>query len=320
METMILFIIFMFVIFLVILLSRFILDKAIFPFIEYLSNSSFEKYNEIVKKSKKRLIIHNVILKISECFFILLLIFFITVCLSLSLSPNDIILTIKYIIVSAFFICCTIFIGNFTQKIKDEFKRGKIKYDSLIEKTIHKIISTIDIDSYLYSRLKVIGKASMSFLIHCLLIYLILLFLTKVDNIPYEVFYLGLMFLPLALASWVYFSSLNNEEQNIRRIVIYVVLLIVTLGKSFFDFKVVIGLDVVNSANEYIIFLILTVFTAVDRLLKSIFDDLKSFKEQKKEKSKKRKTNRRKKLKQKIPLKSKAAKPRKRTKIKGRTI
>jgi hypothetical protein len=88
--------------------------------------------------------------------------------------------------------------------------------------------------------------------------------------------------LPLTLASWIYFSTFNTEEQNIRRIIGYLLLLIITISKSFSDFKIVIGLEVADSANDYIMFLILTVFTAIDRLLKSIVDDYTKFKEKRK--------------------------------------
>ncbi|MHB0832591.1 hypothetical protein [Bacillus licheniformis] len=124
----------------------------------------------------------------------------------------------------------------------------------------------------------------MSLYFHCLFLILILTltFLTEVNSIPYSIFYLFLLTLPLTLASWIYFSTFNTEEQNIRRIIGYLLLLIITISKSFSDFKIVIGLEVADSANDYIMFLILTVFTAIDRLLKSIVDDYTKFKEKRK--------------------------------------
>ncbi|MGO0739248.1 hypothetical protein [Bacillus licheniformis] len=258
--------------------SNFVLDKFIFPSIKYMSKESFKKFRKFVEQ-KNTLLIYKKTLRASEYFFILLMIIFIAVSLFCVLSPSNSLLNFLFFGLLAFFLFCTIFIGDFNLNIKKELEKNQKEYESLIENTISKV----NRNSYIFDRLKVFfGKTGMSLYFHCLFLILILTFLTEVNSIPYSIFYLFLLTLPLTLASWIYFSTFNTEEQNIRRIIGYLLLLIITISKSFSDFKIVIGLEVADSANDYIMFLILTVFTAIDRLLKSIVDDYTKFKIKKK--------------------------------------
>ncbi|TYS23235.1 hypothetical protein FZC71_09225 [Bacillus subtilis] len=261
----------------IILLSKHIINKTFF-FIELLSNYLFNKYKLIVSKGYNPNQKYIRFLKVSEAIFIILTFIFLITTLMWIVKFNISKYLYIFLTTAIIFIFCTIFIGNFNLNIKKHLDKNNYKYVSPIETFIKKI----DKESYIYTRLKVLIESWLSFYIHLLFVLILYSFSTLFTDMPNNVHYVFLMSLPFGLASWVYFSTFNSTKQDVRRIMIYIILLIITIIKSYEDFKILLNLQGQNKSIDYFSFLILTVFTALDRLLKSVKDDYKNFKDPKK--------------------------------------
>ncbi|CAF1829927.1 hypothetical protein NRS6141_02514 [Bacillus subtilis] len=277
MSMIITFFIVILVIALIILLSKYIINKTFF-FIELISNYLFRKYKLIVSTGYNPNKKYIKFLKVSEIIFIILTFIFLITTLMWIIKFNTSKYLYIFLISAAIVIFYTIFIGNFNLNIKKQLDKSSYKYVSPIETLIKKI----DKESYIYTRMKVLVESLLSFYIHLLIVFILYSFSSLFTDIPNTIRYVFWMSLPLGLASWVYFSTFNSAKQDVRRIMIYIILLIITINKSYEDFKILLNLEGQNKSIDYFSFLILTVFTALDRLLKSVKDDYKNFKDPKK--------------------------------------
>lgn len=147
---------------------------------------------------------------------------------------------------------------------------------------ISSVINKINTDNYFVSRGSLIfGRTCLGFLVLILIIYILFTGLTTFSSMPYQAGFIIIIFVPVGLAAWVYLLSFDKTSQSLRRILAYFILLILSFSKSFNDFQVLIEIEEQNAVNDYLIFLLLTIFIAIDRLAKGIIDDYKDYKETK---------------------------------------
>lgn len=151
------------VIALIILLSKYIINKTFF-FIELISNYLFRKYKLIVSTGYNPNEKYIRFLKVSEIIFIILTFIFLITTLMWIIKFNTSKYLYIFLISAAIVIFYTIFIGNFNLNIKKQLDKSSYKYVSPIETLIKKI----DKESYIYTRMKVLVESLLSFYIHLL--------------------------------------------------------------------------------------------------------------------------------------------------------
>ncbi|HHT7191556.1 TPA: hypothetical protein ACTZ5N_005070, partial [Bacillus cereus] len=117
------------------------------------------------------------------------------------------------------------------------------------------------------------GKTTLSLMIHITIICVLFAGAVNFEHMPYQIYYIVIIILPISLITFIYFTDRDLVSQNMRRILSYFLLMMIALGKGYNDFKILMGIDTPNQFNDYLVFLFLTVFIAMDRLIKSIVDD-----------------------------------------------
>lgn len=139
---------------------------------------------------------------------------------------------------------------------------------------IQKMVSKINKKDYLINRLDILFlETTLSLMIHITIICVLFAGAVNFEHMPYQIYYIVIIILPISLITFIYFTDRDLVSQNMRRILSYFLLMMIALGKGYNDFKILIGIDTPNQFNDYIVFLFLTVFIAMDRLIKSIVDD-----------------------------------------------
>lgn len=261
-----LFFIYIFILILGSILSVLFISKIIDPFFEKIGKWISGK---LIKKTKRNA---QKILTISEILFSIITIVFI--------SSNFIVFFLldfaqKQGLIFSIFVIYSIFILIISRVILD-LKDSIEDYESVLEKLAVKINK----DSYVINRLGIIfGRTAISLLTHILIIYALLVGVVTFQSMPYQVYYMILIILPVSLVTFVYLTDFDEQSQSMRRILVYFLLLMVALWKSFNDFKVLMELGVQNLFSDYVVFIFLTIFIAMDRLVKSVIDDYKSYHE-----------------------------------------
>ncbi|MCM3635076.1 hypothetical protein [Paenibacillus camelliae] len=133
---------------------------------------------------------------------------------------------------------------------------------------------------YLVNRFELLVKQIFSFTIILSLLVIVLTFLTELKwSHNYSHYFLVLCFIPFFFNYWVYFNrviTINRvkEEVFIRRIIMYLFILILAVSQLFIEFK--FYLNDINNSNDVEIFIIsgLSVLCiALDRIIKEITTD-----------------------------------------------
>lgn len=266
MQDMKLFFLYVFILTLGSFLSFFFINKVIDPLLEKVGKGISKKLIKKTKGNAQR------ILTISEILFTLITLIFVYTNFSLFFlldfeKKNELIFSI-FVIYSVFIVI----VSKFIVDLKDSIGN----YNSLLEKLVEKI----NRDNYFINRLGIIfGRTAMSLFTHILIVYALLVAVITFQHMPYQIYYMVFIILPISLITFVYLTDFDGQSQNMRRILVYLLLLMVALWKSFNDFKVLMELDIKSSVSDYLVFIILTIFIAIDRLIKSVIDDYKSYHE-----------------------------------------
>ncbi|WP_144475467.1 hypothetical protein [Cytobacillus oceanisediminis] len=244
-------------------LSYFILNKIIFPFLEWMGNKlSLFLIKKVSNYQKALLVI--------EGFFIVLTLIYLGAMVYTLVIKNNILITIAMLVYSVIIVIISSFVTELKSKLKEP------KYKSLLNDLIYKINK----ENYFINRITLLlGKTAIGFMVLILVIYILFIGLITFKGMPYQAGYLILIFVPVGLAAWVYLISFDKTSQNLRRILAYFILLILSFNKSYQDFQVLLEIENKNDVNDYFIFLILTIFIAIDRLAKGMADDYKEYKE-----------------------------------------
>lgn len=268
------FIIINFILILLILVTRTVSNKII-RILELMSDRAFEKYKK--RRNKKSNDEYKLFLQISENIYIFVSILYMIITITWISSSDNLFYLISFLIFSLVFAIVSIFMGRFILNVKKDLEKSNENHIGKIEK----IIKKLNINGCLYNNIiPLLGRTGKSLLIHMLfLLEAMTFYIVFYDDMSSFFQFVFLMSIPFTLTSWVYLTSFDIAEQSIRRIIVYIVLLFYVLVKSYSDYKILIGLEEPSKVFDFFAYLFLTVFTAFDRLVKSLFE----FKDPKKE-------------------------------------
>ncbi|MED3965850.1 hypothetical protein [Niallia taxi] len=259
MSDLFLFFIFILIMSLSLVGAYFFLNKLAIPKLDKWSSSVSTK---LISKTTK----YYRVLLISEIIFFLITISFAIFLLIYAQEKP-----FAFLIITLFYIVISFFLSTFIIDL-----RGKVDQKKAIK--IPKYFKLIK-NSYLITRITLLaGKTGLSLYAFVLIVSLLFSGLSIFSDIPYQFGYLIFIFIPIGLAAWVYFVSFDKSSQSLRRILSYILLLFLAIYKSINDFKVLLDLQENEPLNDYLLFLMLTIFTAIDRLFKSVVDDYGDYK------------------------------------------
>lgn len=231
----------------------------------------YRKIQSLSEKTSKHLIskkfINNYMrfFRINELLFIILTIMYIILIFYFGINRYILFLFLLIILYSVY----TIFLLGLLEELK--------KYINFDNSLIKSWIAKINKDIYLINRISLLlGKTSLHILIYFFGVYVIMTGYVTFEDMPVLAQYIILFIIPIGLSVFVF---IDKETENLRRILIYFILLVFVFFKSYYDFNLLSGSNNKNPFNEYIFFLLLTLFTALDRFIKSLKDDYEVFKE-----------------------------------------
>ncbi|MGX1196001.1 hypothetical protein [Metabacillus sp. SLBN-84] len=261
MEELLILFIFLLVIIIALLMGYFV-TKKVSPYMDSLGRKlSLWMLSKIKTK-------HKIVLIISESIYIIILLFTLYGVLSIPYSQEwknylqSFVILLTY---SLFLIIFTPFIFELRKKISS--KVGTLKFVSILNNKINK-------ENYIINRFFLLfGRTGLGLYIYIITIIVLLSVINELQELPYQAYYIFLILIPIGLAIWVNITSFDKTSQNLRRILVYFLLFGITIVKSFYDFKILLDLEKANPFNDYLILLLLSIFVALDRLAKSIFDD-----------------------------------------------
>lgn len=238
--------------------------KVLVPMLE-----KFSRYLSSIFFNRIKSRYYNAVYKISEvCFIFLSLVYIILMSISIVTDKYEILFG-TVAIYSPLVIVMSEFIFKLREKI------GADEGYAIIRKLVH----SVNKEKYLINRLSLLfGKTGLGLLVFIFVILILLIGVSSFSDLPFFTYYFVLICIPIGLAGWVYITSFDQESQSVRRVVAYVVLLILAFGKSYSDFKILLDLEKHNPFSDYLLFILLTIFMAVDRLVKSVLDDINEFK------------------------------------------
>jgi hypothetical protein len=248
-------------------LSYFLLNKILFPFLTTISDRISTFFlNKIINKHRT-LFIAEILFIFASVLFLGSLFFFV-ISNNLWEEKNQYL----FFSIMLFYSIFVVVESSFVSRIKKELGEGN--YSSKLEN----FMSYLSSDNYIFSRLKLLfGRTFFSFMIHFLAVYILLVVSTAVNTLPTQTYYFILVTFPIALVSWIYFTSKDKTEQGLRRILVYLFILVLAFVRSYSDFQALLGIVIFNEVDEYIVILLLTLFIALDRLFKSVRDDYEDY-------------------------------------------
>ncbi|PHC68880.1 hypothetical protein [Bacillus wiedmannii] len=236
----------------------FLVTKIVVPILEKISQfiSSF-----LIKNFKKQLsgfmVVIEVIMLIATIWFIYTA--FDTLLFKIEQAVN------KFVYVCSIYLTVIILFGSTLSNLRVH----GVEYKGIIGKISKKIA---DKNFYIINRIQNSSKTLYTFLVYDLILFVIIVGITTFHNISIHLFYIFCLSIPIFLVMFVYLTR-NKREQNVRRITSYFLIIVLVILKSFKDFSVLIELDIPNPITDYMTWISITIFTAMDRFIKAIIDD-----------------------------------------------
>ncbi|MEI5876198.1 hypothetical protein [Bacillus paranthracis] len=269
MQDMKLFLLYLFLIVVGGMISYFLINKVILPFLEKIGEISARKLMRNSKQMIKNVLMVFEVLVIIATMALIYFVFQIIIGTDIE--------KIKWSILSV--VCAYSIFVVIVSRIKLDVEKELGALNSVIQKLLVKINK----DNYLINRLDILfGKTALSLMIHITIICVLFVGAVNFKHMPYQIYYIVIIILPISLITFIYFTDRDIVSQNMRRILSYFLLMMIALGKGYNDFKILMGIDTPNQFNDYLVFLFLTVFIAMDRLIKSIVDDYVAYHKPKK--------------------------------------
>ncbi|MGN4444789.1 hypothetical protein ACTFOB_07710 [Bacillus cereus group sp. MYBK79-1] len=260
MQDMKLFLLYLFLIVVGGMISYFLINKVILPFLEKIGEVSAKRLMKYSNQIIKNVLMAFELLVIVATMALIYFVFQIIIGADIE--------RIKWSILSV--VCAYSVFVVIVSRIKFDIEKELGAFNSIIQKMLKKINQ----DNYLINRLGILfGKTALSLMIHITIICVFFVGVVNFKHMPYQIYYIVIIILPISLITFIYFTDRDLVSQNMRRILSYFLLMVIALGKGYNDFKILMGIDTPNQFNDYLVFLFLTVFIAMDRLIKSIVDD-----------------------------------------------
>lgn len=137
-------------------------------------------------------------------------------------------------------------------------------------------------ENYLLNRFKMtFVNTLLNLVFYLVILYVLLESITVVGltDLPHYVSYIFIVLLPIFLVLFINIRNKGKVESNIRRIISYLLLLMLILFKSYHGFLGLLEVEEINEFTEYFFATILIIFTALDNVTKAIIKDYKYYKE-----------------------------------------
>lgn len=100
------------------------------------------------------------------------------------------------------------------------------------------------------------------------------------DQVPVHAYFIFLHIIPVFLVLFIYVRVDSDHERNVRKILSHLFLLLLTVLNSYNEFRMLVELEGFNSVYSYLIYIILTIFTAIERCIQVVYDDYALFKDE----------------------------------------
>lgn len=224
-------------------------NKLIIPSMEITSN---KLSSLIIKRGKRKSVLIG--LEIIFLFIIAIGVFFLSLIEYTTYVKNMI-----FFVFAIVLILLAILISNL---------KGKMEYKGIID-TIHRRLP---------KKKYIIRKISLVFLQLPSLFKLVIFFLFIFQLVPLlrlnlSGYYTIFTILPIGLIIWVYMAFRDKESMEMRKIFVYIFLVFLAIKATFNKLLVVTDSPPTNSYEDYFVYIIITIYVAIERLLKVIFDD-----------------------------------------------
>ncbi|MBV4427346.1 hypothetical protein [Clostridium tyrobutyricum] len=148
---------------------------------------------------------------------------------------------------------------------------------------IDNIANKININNYFINRINLLFKQGSSMMILIVVFEFTILAFTELEW-PMFLQYIAFLVLPIYLNIWIYLThklKLKDDYTiNIRRIIVYILLVVYVLGDSYYKFYSILYYNTspkLDLSNLFV-YIASVFFIALERVIKLIIDDFKSFK------------------------------------------
>ena len=149
---------------------------------------------------------------------------------------------------------------------------------------INYISARVNTDNYFINRINLFFEQGLSIITLIAAFQFTILIFTQLEW-PMLLQYISFILLPIYLNVWIYFSckfKLKDDTTiTIRRIIVYVLLVVYVLGDSYSKFYSIVSYDTSPKLNliNLFVYIASVFFIALERVMKSIIDDFKSFRQ-----------------------------------------
>ncbi len=167
----------------------------------------------------------------------------------------------------------------FTGTLLYEFRKELIR-----KRKIHGLhISEFIQNTYVLNRVQLLfGKTLlvMMVLVGILYVFSSIIVALGEDQVPVHAYFIFLHMIPVFLVLFIYVKVDSDHERNVRKILSYLLLLFLTVLNSYNEFRMLVELEGFDSVYSYLIYIMLTIFTAIERCVQVVYDDYALFKEE----------------------------------------
>ncbi|WP_347553252.1 hypothetical protein ABFG93_22960 (plasmid) [Pseudalkalibacillus hwajinpoensis] len=146
--------------------------------------------------------------------------------------------------------------------------KSKMKFKGIID-TIH---SSLPKNNYIIRKISLVFLQLPS-LFNLVVFFLFIFQLVPLLRLNLSGYYTIFTILPIGLIIWVYMAFRDKESMEMRKIVVYILLVFLAIKGTFNKFLVVTDSPPTNSFEDYFVYIIITIYLAIERLLKVILDD-----------------------------------------------
>lgn len=180
----------------------------------------------------------------------------------------------KFLWIMIIYSMAIIFLGILLSRL--ELLVGKVK---IFKKC--KLVKYIKINIISYIKRFKIDNTLFYLGVYLTIFYLLITISTVINlrDISYLVLFIYVVIIPIILVIFVHLGNKTKAEGNFRRILIYLLLLLAVLPQTYSVFLEIFDEKGINPFLGFLIYITLTIFTALDNLVLAILKDHKEYKE-----------------------------------------
>ncbi|MED0986692.1 hypothetical protein [Bacillus paramycoides] len=195
---------FLFYLFLIVLgglISYFLINKVILPFLEKIGEISAARLMRKPRRIVKHVLMAFEVLVIIATMALIYFAFQVIVVADIE--------KIKWLVLSV--VCAYPIFVVIVSRIKLDVEKELGAFNSIIKKMVAKINK----DNYLINRLDILfGKTTLSLMIHITIICVLFAGAVNFKHMPYQIYYIVIIILPISLITFIYFTDRDLVSQN----------------------------------------------------------------------------------------------------------